>query len=67
VPNDGQVFEVQFHTAASLGAKEETHAAYERLRTLPSDHAEVRDLRTFQREVTAKIPIPPGAPDISIS
>jgi hypothetical protein len=67
VPHENQVFEVQFHTRASLEAKEETHAAYERLRTLPPDHAEVRYLRAFQREVTAKIPIPPGALDISIS
>ena len=67
VPDNGQLFEVQFHTQASLDAKEETHAAYERLRKLPPDHAEVRDLRAYQREVTAKIPIPPGAVDISIS
>jgi hypothetical protein len=67
VPENGQLFEVQFHTQASLDAKEETHAAYERLRKLPPDHAEVRDLRAYQREVTARIPIPPGALDISIS
>ena len=67
VPDNGQLFEVQFHTQASLDAKEETHAAYERLRTLPHDHAEVRDLRAFQREVTAKIPIPPGALDITLA
>ncbi|TVZ04846.1 hypothetical protein EAS64_09380 [Trebonia kvetii] len=67
VPENGQLFEVQFHTQASLDAKEETHAAYERLRKLPPDHAEVRDLRAYQREVTAKIPMPPGALDISIS
>jgi hypothetical protein len=67
VPEDSQLFEVQFHTQASLDAKEETHAAYERLRTLPPDHAEVRDLRIFQREITAKISVPPGALDISLS
>lgn len=67
VPENGQLFEVQFHTQASLDAKEETHAAYERLRTLPPDHAEVRDLRAYQREVTAKVPVPPAALDISLS
>jgi hypothetical protein len=63
-PDSGQLFEVQFHTQASFEAKQETHPAYERLRALPEDDAEVRQLRTYQREVTAKIPIPPGAAGI---
>jgi hypothetical protein len=67
VSENGQLFEVQFHTQASFEAKEETHAAYERLRTLPPDHEEVRDLRAYQRDVTAKIPIPPEAPDVLVS
>ncbi len=67
VPENGQLFEVQFHTVASLEAKEATHIAYERLRTLPPDHAEVRELRELQRRITAKVPIPPGAADLSIS
>jgi hypothetical protein len=61
---NSQLFEVQFHTHASFEAKQETHAAYERLRTLPDDHEDVHELRSFQREVTAKIPVPPGASDI---
>ena len=65
IPENGQLFEVQLHTQASFEAKEETHTAYERLRTLPSDHEEVYELRAYQREVTAKIPIPPGAPGVS--
>jgi hypothetical protein len=64
VPGGGQIFEVQFHTQASLGAKEETHWAYERLRSLPEDEDEVRELHAYQREVTSKVPIPPGAPEI---
>jgi hypothetical protein len=64
VPGVGQIFEVQFHTQQSLDAKEETHGAYERLRTLPDDDAEVSQLRAYQREVTAKVPVPPGARDI---
>jgi len=66
VPENGQLFEVQFHTQASFEAKQETHAAYGRLRTLPSDHEEVYELRAYQREVTAKVPIPPGAPEVSV-
>jgi hypothetical protein len=67
VPEDDQLFEVQFHTRASYQAKQETHEAYERLRSLPPDHEDVYELHAYQREVTAKIPIPPGAPDIRIS
>lgn len=61
VPDSEQLFEVQFHTQASLDAKEETHSAYEQIRSLPDDDAEVGKLHAYQREVTAKVPIPPGA------
>jgi hypothetical protein len=64
VPGSGQIFEVQFHTQASLDAKEETHWAYERLRSLPEDDGEVRELHAYQREVTSKVPISPGALEI---
>jgi hypothetical protein len=59
-----QLFEVQFHTQASFAAKQETHAAYERLRSLPEDHEDVHELRAYQRDVTSKIPETPGALDI---
>lgn len=65
VPENGQTFEVQFHTEASFAAKQETHTAYERLRTLPPDHEEVRELRAYQREISAKISIPPQAQDLT--
>jgi hypothetical protein len=61
---DNQLFEVQFHTRASFEGKQETHGAYERLRTLPEDDAEVFTLRAYQREVTAEIPLPPDAAEI---
>lgn len=61
IPGSSQLFEVQFHTQASLDAKEETHSAYERIRSLPEDDEEMADLRAYQREVTSKVPIPPGA------
>lgn len=34
---------------------------------LPTNHEEARDLRAYHRAVTAKIPIPPEAPDVLIS
>jgi len=64
VPGQGQLFEVQFHTQASLDAKEETHWAYEKLRDPATSKAEQEALSTYQREVTARVPIPPGALEI---
>jgi hypothetical protein len=64
VSGNGQIFEVQFHTQASLDAKEETHWAYKRLRSLPEDEEEVRELNAYQRVVTSKVAIPPGALEI---
>lgn len=60
---NGQMFEVQFHTEVSFAAKQETHWAYERLRSgvLPGEQ---QQLDQFQRDVTARVPIPPGAADI---
>jgi hypothetical protein len=63
-PGESQIFEVQFHTQASLDAKEETHTAYERIRSLPEGHEEVDRLQAFQCEVSSKIPIPLGATEI---
>jgi hypothetical protein len=64
-PESGQLFEVQFHTQASLDAKEETHWAYEKLRVGVPTPAEQRELEDFQKQVTACIPVPPGAADIA--
>jgi hypothetical protein len=64
IPGSTVLFEVQFHTHASLEAKEETHSAYERIRSLSHDDEEVALLHAYQREVTSKIPIPPRAVDI---
>ena len=66
VPENAQLFEIQFHTQASFEAKEETHKAYERLRVLPDDHEEVSELRAYQRHVCTRIPVPPDAPDVSV-
>ncbi len=64
-PESGQRFELQFHTRISFEAKQITHSAYEKLRAQPKpDELETMVLRAFQREVSAAIPVPPGAEDI---
>jgi hypothetical protein len=61
---EGQVFEVQFHTAESFEAKQLTHAAYERLRNPLTDKREMGELRQFQRQVSEQIPVPDMVSDI---
>ncbi|MGH3208215.1 MAG: hypothetical protein ACRDNO_10675 [Trebonia sp.] len=67
-PESGVVFEVQFHTQASLEAKELTHKAYERLRSItgqtPEADQEASELKEFQRRVNSVLPIPPRVADI---
>jgi hypothetical protein len=63
-PATGQRFELQFHTRISFEAKQLTHSAYERLRTLETDKFEELVLEAFQRKVTMAVPVPPGALDI---
>ncbi len=68
-PQSGVRFEVQFHTQASLEAKELTHAGV-RANPQPSLNRpqrsirETAELKQFQRQGNAKIPIPPGVCDI---
>ena len=64
VPENDQVFEVQFHTEASYQTKQETHAAYERLRDPATPKDEQERLVEYQRSVNARVPTPPGATDI---
>ena len=63
IPGTNRMFEVQFHTQASLDAKEETHWAYERIRSAVDD-TEVAQLHAYQRAVTSKVPIPPSSQEI---
>ena len=49
---------------SSFEAKQITHSAYERLRDPRTPSAEQRELEAFQRDVSANIPIPPGATQI---
>ena len=66
-PLSGVRFEVQFHTQASLEAKELTHEAYERIRTIteptPETERETEELEAFQSKVNDRVPIPP---DVSV-
>ena len=64
IPGTNRMFEVQFHTQASLDAKEETHWAYERIRCSVDD-AEVAQLHAYQRAVTSKVPVPSDSRDIA--
>jgi hypothetical protein len=64
VPGSGQVFEIQFHTQASLEAKQETHAAYEKLRDPITPKDEQDQLVKYQRKVNSRVPTPPGATEI---
>ena len=63
-PASGVIFEVQFHTQASLEAKELTHEAYERIRSIDDENAEgireATELKKFQRQVNSSVSIPPG-------
>jgi hypothetical protein len=63
-PESGFIFEVQFHTQTSFEAKQLTHGAYERIRGSSTPPAEIRELRSYQQEISAKVPTPPGAKDI---
>ena len=60
----GLRFEVQFHTAESLEAKELTHKAYERIRSSQASPAERRELEEFQRQVNALVLSPPCTDEI---
>jgi hypothetical protein len=62
---DGERFEVQFHTPDSFHAKHfVTHDAYKRIRDPATSRAELRELHAFQRAVSSRIQVPDGAADI---
>jgi hypothetical protein len=63
-PETGLRIEVQFHTPASLEAKELTHKAYERIRNTDTSPTERHDLEAFQRRVNALLDTPPGTTEI---
>jgi hypothetical protein len=63
-PETGLRIEVQFHTPASLEAKELTHKAYERIRSTDTSPTERNELEAFQRRVNALLDTPPGTTEI---
>jgi hypothetical protein len=54
----GQTVEVQFHTPESFAAKQETHAAYEKIRSPGISDRERQALRMYQQDVSAHISVP---------
>jgi hypothetical protein len=63
-PSTGVRFEVQFHTQESWQAKQQTHEAYKKIKDPRTLIDEVEHLRTYQRQVSAEVLIPPGALEI---
>jgi hypothetical protein len=63
-PETGLRIEVQFHTPASLEAKELTHEAYERIRSPDTSPTERDELEAFQRRVNALLDTPPRTAEI---
>jgi hypothetical protein len=63
-PASGLRFEVQFHTDESWSAKQTTHWAYEKIRLTSTSVEETESLRSYQRETSATVRIPPGVLDI---
>lgn len=61
IPSAGEVFEMQFQTAAGFAARQSTFEAYARLRTLGCDGDEVRSLLAYQRSVMSQVAVPDGA------
>jgi hypothetical protein len=63
-PEIGLRIEVQFHTPASLEAKELTHKAYERIGSTDTSPTERNEVEAFQRRVNALLDTPPGTSEI---
>jgi hypothetical protein len=63
-PETGLRIEVQFHTPASLEAKELTHKAYERIRSTDTSPTERNELEAFQRGANELLDTPPGTNEI---
>jgi len=60
----GYEFELQFHTKASLDAKQMSHGLYEQQRQLSPKDPLYKKLETQQAKIFENVPIPPGARDI---
>jgi uncharacterized protein YukE len=65
-PASGQTFEVQFHTPDSFDAKMSTHDLYEEQRLPSTDPLRKIELDLEQAKIFAKVPVPPGAGNVSV-
>jgi hypothetical protein len=63
---EGHTFEMQFHTAESLEAKEATHELYEMARVLPDGNATRQEIMDLQNQVFGRVTPVPGAPNIGV-
>jgi hypothetical protein len=59
-PESNLLFEIQFHTYESWSAKQRSHDAYEKVNKLEIMPTERERLRDYQREISAKVPLPSG-------
>ena len=59
-------FEVQFHTAASLKIKEDTHKMYEKLRRHDTDDNERAMIKADMEKANEQLEVPEGAPFMSL-
>jgi hypothetical protein len=63
--NDGQFFELQFHTPESFAMKQDVnHGLYEQQRVLPRSDPQWRALDQQMIENSRAVPVPPGAETI---
>jgi len=60
-PAHDLVFAVQFHTAASWGVVQRAHPLYEAMTDPSTPHEEREHLRAIYAEMSAMVPVPPGA------
>ena len=64
-PESGLLFEVQFHTQKSWDTKQQSHDAYEKINDARTPEDEKERLRSYQRELSDEIPLPPGCEEIT--
>ena len=64
-PESGLLFEVQFHTQKSWDTKQQSHDAYEKLNDIRIPEGEKERLRSYQRELSSQVPLPPEWEEIT--
>jgi hypothetical protein len=62
--DSGLPFEIQFHTQASWEAKQQTHAAYEKIEDVRTPAVERERLREHQKGISANVQEPPQVMEI---